>query len=104
LVRTEEHEIAVLRCGTFEYLRHDLRRQEFQYRRLQSFDTFAARVDLDIGQSFCTIDLAELRVAVDLAARNRTAIRHPQRRDTAATQRRRVSKNLEFDFLHDVGE
>ncbi len=74
-------------------------------RRLQAgFVELRDVVDLDVSQAFRAIDADEPGVLVDLAARERAAARHAQRRDAAVFGIGHAGEHLERDILDRIGD
>src|SRR5690606_4191597 len=95
----EEHDVAIDRTDAIEDDVDVVQRDVLDDRRLQTFDTGSALVDLDVGQPLGTVDADELGVVVDLLARHARPARYAQRGDAAFRVVGGTCKDLEFDVL-----
>ncbi|OIQ79435.1 hypothetical protein GALL_388340 [mine drainage metagenome] len=103
-VGAEEQQIAVLRAAARQQLGDGRVVQVLDDRRLQTVAPLRDLVDLDPRQSARAVDLDELAVGVDLAARHVGAAGNAQRGHAPVGQRRGGGEHLEVDVAHHLGQ
>ena len=103
-VGAEEDQIAVLRAAALDDGSQRGIAEVLDDRALQTVTATGLVVDLDVGEPLGAVDLDELGIAVDLAARHLAAAGHAQRRHPAVGQRGGLLEHLELDIAHHVGQ
>src|SRR5690606_17562100 len=103
----KENDVASCSASALQYSFNYILRHELDDRRLQTFHASCQVVDLDPGQTFCTIDANKLGVLVDCAAGQGSTARYTQCDYAAARIVGRTGEDFKVDFFHqvsDVGE
>src|SRR5690606_26292290 len=98
LVGAEEHDVPIHRTHAVQDYIEVVFGDELDDRRLQTFNTLGALVDLDIGQALGAIDADVPGVIIDLLARQRRTTGHAQRRHATLRIAGRATEYLEVDL------
>ena len=101
-VGTEENDISVLCTGSFDDGLEDIVGKVLNDRALEAFPAGLDVVNFDVGQTFGTVDLDEVGVAVDFAARHGGTVRNTEGHDAAVVEFGSGSEDLKVNVAHQI--
>ena len=108
LVGTKENQIAIFCAGAFQHFGYGCIMDVFNDRALQTIAAFCQLVDLDISQTFGTINFDKFGVAINFATAHATGFArsagYAKCNHAAAFHGGSARENFEIHIGHDVGD